>query len=150
MITHAHRRGHGRTSPAELRRTAHGEAGWGCRSDRGAGTLVAIAVLAVVGLIAIAAAGLGGASVARTQAQGVADLAALAAAYAARDQVALEWASGVPARPCALAREVAEANGAGIARCNVGRAGEVRLQTMVHTQWGEALAESRAGPSFAG
>lgn len=150
MITDAHCRGSIRAVPGEPHWESRWDTGQGFRSDRGAGTLVAIAVLAVVGLIAIAAAGLGGASVARTRAQGAADLAALAAAYAARDQVALEWTRDVQERPCAVAKEVARANGAGLARCNVGPAGDVRLQTSVRTRWGNTQAQSRAGPSFAG
>jgi len=118
--------------------------------DTGAGTLLAVALLAVVGLVAVMAAGLGGASVAQVRAQGVADLTAVVAAHAARDAWAVRSAAYGTPRACALATTVADANGAELARCGVEPGGVVQVSVCIATAWGNARASARAGPSSAG
>jgi len=121
------------------------------RGDRGSGTLLAIAVLAVVGAVALFAGALGGAAVAHGRAQGAADLSALTAAYTARDQRALGLLEAGPGRSedsaCGRANEVALANRSALESCFVDGSGAVTVEVSVGTAWGNAQASARAGSS---
>jgi secretion/DNA translocation related TadE-like protein len=79
----------------------------GLGSERGAATLIALALVAVVVMAALVTADIGALAVARAQAQTAADLAALAA---------VTPAGGGPA--LARAGEIAAANGARMTRCS--------------------------------
>lgn len=118
--------------------------------DAGAGTLLAVALLAVVALVGMLAAGLGGASVAQVRAQGVADLTAVAAAHTARDAMAVQSTPRGTPRACAVALAVADANGADLEGCGVDRGGAVQVDVSIATAWGNARASARAGPRSAG
>lgn len=86
-------------------------------------------------------------AVARAQAQGAADLAALTAAYSARDELVLAASSSSGADPCSLAHEVARQNGAGLSDCAVDARGAVRVRVVSTTAWGDVTASARAGPT---
>lgn len=105
--------------------------------DRGSASIIVIGaaiVLALLGAVAVtAAAGVGAAA----RAQGAADLAALAAASRARDDLALGRLDARGA--CDLAHAVARANGAAVVECSVTPSGIVRVDARV------TLSESR-GP----
>jgi secretion/DNA translocation related TadE-like protein len=77
--------------------------------ERGAGTVLAIALLAVVVVFGVAGVSLGAALSARQRVIGAADLAALAAADAA--------SGAIGGAPCDVAAAVARGNGAGLAGC---------------------------------
>ncbi|MEO8095908.1 MAG: Rv3654c family TadE-like protein [Pseudolysinimonas sp.] len=81
------------------------------RSDRGAGAVLALAVLGTVTLVVVAVLTLGAALVVRQRVIGAADAAALAAADAATGAVSGD--------PCALAAEAARANRAVLAECRL-------------------------------
>lgn len=121
------------------------------RGDRGSGTLLAIAVLAVVGAVALFAGALGGAAVAHGRAQGAADLSALTAAYTARDLRALGGEDGGPRQSgdsaCGRANQVALANNSALESCFVDGHGAVTVEVSVGTAWGNARATARAGSS---
>lgn len=77
--------------------------------ERGAGTVLVVAVVAAMVLAAVAAVGLGAGLTARQRVLAAADAAALAAA---------DVAAGVaPGDPCAIAERVAEADGARLDAC---------------------------------
>ncbi len=114
--------------------------------ERGAGTVLLLAVAAVVVLLALAIAALGAAQRARGVAQSAADLGALAAATALRHGV----------DPCATAAAGVERNAAELAACEVEPGGVVRVTTAcavagpeswVGALLGEASAAARAGPA---
>lgn len=114
------------------------------RSEQGSATVLAVAFLGVLSLVA-AALGVVGAMVnAHRVAQSAADLAALAGAVAA----------GRGGSPCDAAARVAVANGASVTACLVdGR--EVRVEVTVDgPHWlgqpHDLVAEARAGPATAG
>jgi secretion/DNA translocation related TadE-like protein len=89
--------------PGELRKVACGA---DTESERGAATLIALALVAVVVMAALVTADIGALAVARAQAQTAADLAALAAVTPTGDEPAL-----------ARAEKIAAANGARMTRC---------------------------------
>lgn len=111
------------------------------RSERGAATLIVLALSGLLMFIGLALAGVAAIVLAQRSAQAAADLAALAGASAA--------VSGADA--CAAASEIAEANGAALASCEL--AGTV--VTIVVLVEGPRLvdrrydvtAEARAGPA---
>lgn len=112
------------------------------RQEEGAGTVMALAVIAVALGLALGAIGLIQAQAASGRARQAADLAALAGATALSSILA-------PGDPCAMAERVAVANGAGLASCLV--SGEdVRVEVLVPaTILGiprQASASARAGP----
>ena len=78
-------------------------------SDRGAGAVLALAIVGAIALVLLAELALGAALELRQRVIGAADAAALAAADAASGAV-----SGVP---CGLAARVAEAGGATLTAC---------------------------------
>ncbi|WP_152203965.1 Rv3654c family TadE-like protein [Georgenia thermotolerans] len=110
--------------------------------DCGAGTVLALALVAVLLVLTLAVVGLARAVHARAAAQAAADLAALAAATALRD------AAG---DPCTVATAVVRANGAEPAGCAVaGAVVEVGARVVVLGQADGVLvarASARAGPA---
>lgn len=123
--------------------------GWGRHGDggreRGAGTVLVLALMAVLLTLTVAVVGLAGAVHARGTAQTAADLAALAAA------TALHRAGGPTADPCAVAAQVVVANDAEPAGCAVtGAVVEVGARVVILGQVDGALvarASARAGPA---
>lgn len=107
------------------------------RHERGAGTVLALAVVAVTVSLTTAAIGVVGAWGARQKAAVAADATALAAA-----DVAAGRASG---EPCAEADVVARANGASVTGCVVA-AVVVSVEVSVPYLGWEASAAARAGP----
>lgn len=115
--------------------------------DRGSGTVLVLAVCAVL-VVGITSTGLlAGAALARHHAQASADLAALAAA-----DVLLGRRTG---DACAVAARVASANGGRLAECRVLQDGTVRVSVRVQPRGpaaalGSARVEARAGPAPGG
>ncbi|MEN0128808.1 MAG: Rv3654c family TadE-like protein, partial [Brevundimonas sp.] len=106
--------------------------------DRGSGTVL---LLAVVGVLAVVAATIGllaAAQSARGRAQSAADLAALAAASAWQDG----WGD-----PCSIAAVAVRRNAARLASCEALPGGVVVVGVSVWSPAGAATAEARAGPS---
>ncbi|MBN9374638.1 MAG: hypothetical protein J0I40_04435 [Cellulomonas sp.] len=122
-------------------RAATVRAGW--RSDGGAGSVLTLAVGAVVVVLAVALGLLVQATGAHARAQLVADLSALAAA-----QQAQRAAFGIPGvgDPCGRARDVAVHNGGTLAHCSEPRPGQVAVDAVVTTPLGAAHVTARAGP----
>ncbi|MBE7325436.1 flp pilus-assembly TadE/G-like family protein [Nocardioides sp. Y6] len=110
------------------------------RCERGAGSVLTLALVAVLLTVTLAVAACGGLLSAHRQAQSAADLAALAGA--------VEAARGGDG--CAAAARVAELNGARSVRCSV-EGTEVRVVTGVRgPRWAgfraELVGEAVAGP----
>lgn len=114
-----------------------GYAHWPRAVERGSGTVLALATVAVLAAVTAAVVLVCGAWVARQRAGLAADAAALAGADAAVGRAAGD--------PCTQARLVARANGAALAECAV--AGVVVTVTAVvpYAGW-RAEAPARAGP----
>lgn len=112
------------------------------RSDRGAATVLVLALAVVLTGCAVVLASLGAVAVARHRAAAVADLAALAAA-----DHSLEG----PAAACAAAARVAAASGAEIGACVLqGQVAQVVARVRPSGRLGllgSAAARSRAGPT---
>jgi secretion/DNA translocation related TadE-like protein len=81
------------------------------RGESGAGSVLALAIVGAVVLLAVAALTLGSALVVRQKAIDAADAASLAAADAA--------SGAVGGDPCAIARRVAAADGGALGTCRV-------------------------------
>lgn len=107
------------------------------RQERGAGTVLALAVVAVTVTLTTAAIGVTGAWGARQKAAVAADATALAAADVAAGRTSGE--------PCARADVVARANGASVTGCVVA-AVAVSVEVSVPYLGWEASAAARAGP----
>ena len=124
-----------------MRRSRTSRALW--RSDEGAGSVLTLAVGAVVVVLAVALGLLVRATGAHARAQLVADLSALAAAREAQ-----RAAFGIPGAgdPCAKARDAAAHNGGTLSRCSEPRPGQVAVDAMVTTPLGAAHAAALAGP----
>ena len=97
----------------------------------------------------VAIALLGRAQCARSTAQTAADLAALAAAQDVRDASGgqVEAGTGVRGAPCAVARQIASANGSSLTGCWLLDGGVVRVTTLRPGGLGAATASARAGPA---
>ncbi|MET3973789.1 Rv3654c family TadE-like protein [Cellulosimicrobium sp. BE325] len=115
-------------------------------AEHGAGTVLVLGVVAAVLVLAVALGALAQAQAARGTAQTGADLAALAAATAARDG----W------EPCGRAREAAAHNRVVVVACTEQGAGVVRVDvesragvTFLGASLGRANAAARAGPASA-
>ena len=115
-------------------------------AERGAGTVLVLGIVAAVLVLALGLAALAHAQAARGTAQTGADLAALAAATAARDG----W------DPCGRAREVAARNAVAVTACAAQGGGVVRDDvastdgvTVLGVALGRASAAARAGPATA-
>ncbi|MGM7423975.1 Rv3654c family TadE-like protein [Cellulosimicrobium sp. CpK407] len=113
-------------------------------TERGAGTVLVLGIVAAVLVLALGLAALAHAQAARGAAQTGADLAALAAATAARDG----W------DPCDRAREVAARNAVSVTACADQGGGVVRVDvtttvgvTVLGVALGRASAAARAGPA---
>lgn len=114
--------------------------------ERGAGTVLVLGVVAVTLVLVLGLAALAQAQAARGTARSGADLAALAAASAARDG----WDA------CARADEVAERNQTAVTACGEQGGGVVRVDVVSRTgvtlfgvALGRASAAARAGPATA-
>ena len=110
--------------------------------DDGAGTVLALGVVAVLGALVLACAALGSAVVARHRANAAADLAALAAADRTLGRI--------PGAPCPAAAAVAAADGAAVSSCTVAPDGSVTVAVSVGLpspldRLGVARAQARAG-----
>ncbi|RBY74656.1 hypothetical protein DQ238_21470 [Geodermatophilus sp. TF02-6] len=110
--------------------------------ERGSATVWVVALSGVLAAIGVAAVLVGAAVVGRHRATGAADLAALAAA---------ERAVRGDSRACAVAAEVARANGAHLTACTVDGASVVEVAVEVPVRLGpvgahRAGARARAGP----
>jgi secretion/DNA translocation related TadE-like protein len=113
--------------------------------DRGSGTVLGLALVAVLLVMTLAVVGLARAVHARSTAQTAADLGALAAA------TALHRAGGPSADPCGVAAEVVAANDARLTACRAA-GGEVEVTALATVGGGEgsglvARATARAGPA---
>lgn len=107
--------------------------------DRGAATVLALALVALVLMLTAGALAVGSAVVASHRARLAADLASLAGASAAQDRSS--------AAACSAAQQVARANGAVTQSCSVDGA-DVEVTVLVKASlWpAPAAARSRAGP----
>ena len=111
------------------------------RDERGAATLIMLAMSGLLMFVGLALAGVAAIVLTQRSAQAVADLAALADASAA--------VSGGDA--CAAASEIAEANGAALARCEL-TGDVVKIAVRVDgprlaDRHYDVTAEARAGPA---
>jgi secretion/DNA translocation related TadE-like protein len=112
--------------------------------EEGAGTVLAVGLVAVLGTLILACAALGAAVASRHRAASAADLAALAGADRAVGRAMGE--------PCQAAANVARANAAQLTACRVDADGSVTVTVQVRlpspwTTLGPAQARSRAGPA---
>ncbi|MBM7504016.1 Rv3654c family TadE-like protein [Agromyces aurantiacus] len=107
------------------------------RGERGAATILALAIVGAIVALAAALAGVLVASVASQVAANAADAAALAAADAVSGAVAGE--------PCDLAARLADRNGARLSSCDVSGA-EVVIVVSVTRAALTITASARAGP----
>lgn len=112
--------------------------------ERGSGTVLTVAAIGVLLILATAGLQLGAAATAAHRARTAADLSALAGA------TALQEGSD---SPCARAAQVAGRNEAEIVDCSLGaeESVSVRVSTSVSTRWpgvpDRAVASARAGPA---
>lgn len=110
--------------------------------ERGAATVLVVALAGLLCFVAVGLAGAGGLVLAQREAQAAADLAALAGAIAANSPAAGD--------PCAEAARIAEGNGARLSRC-AESGGTVDVEVEVATRGplrplGPVLAPAKAGP----
>ena len=110
---------------------------WRIASDYGAGSVLALGVMAVVVMLTTIVVGVSGAWAAWQRAAIAADAAALAAA-----DVAVGRATG---DPCTEADRIALANGATVKSCLVTGVVVSVVTAVRYTGW-EALTSARAGP----
>lgn len=110
------------------------------RPERGAGTVLALGLGMLVVLAAVLILLLAQSGAMAFRAAAAADLAALAAADAARGIT--------PGEPCAVAADVARRNGARVLSCSEGTGSTVQVRTEleVRTPVGGATGLARAGP----
>ncbi|GEL96824.1 Rv3654c family TadE-like protein [Cellulomonas terrae] len=113
----------------------------GCGDDRGSGTVLLLALVAVVLVVAALLGLLGSAQLGRGRAQTAADLGALAGAS--------QVLAGQPGDPCPVAAEVVRRNGARLSSCTHEGAGVVTVRVVVRGAAGSATASARAGPASA-
>ncbi|HEX9229738.1 MAG TPA: Rv3654c family TadE-like protein [Arthrobacter sp.] len=108
--------------------------------ERGAGTVLALGLGILVVLAAVLILLLAQSAAMAFRAAAAADLAALAAADAARGIT--------PGDPCAVAADVARRNGARVLSCSQGTGSTVQVRTEleVRTPLGGATGLARAGP----
>ncbi|WP_369745052.1 Rv3654c family TadE-like protein [Paenarthrobacter sp. AMU7] len=108
--------------------------------ERGAGTVLALTLGAVVMALLVGVLVLAQAGVMASRAASAADLSALAAADAARGLTSGE--------PCAVASEVAARHDATVTSCTVtgGNVADVATELAHPFDWGVARGRARAGP----
>lgn len=113
----------------------------GARAERGAATVLAVAVLGLLLVVAAALAVVGAMVTAHRQAQSAADLAALAGARALADG----------ADACRAAAQLAAANGARLTACSVIDRDVSTSVVVTGPRWlgqaGDLDARARAGPA---
>ncbi|KRE42427.1 Rv3654c family TadE-like protein [Knoellia sp. Soil729] len=116
--------------------------------EQGSGTVLVVAAIGVLLVLATAGFQLGAAATAAHRARAAADLSALAGATARQG-------GGGGGVPCALVADVAARNGADVIACSlgVGESVTVRVSVEVSTHWpgvpDRAVASARAGPGDA-
>jgi secretion/DNA translocation related TadE-like protein len=115
---------------------------WMRPDDEGSGTVLALALVAVLTSLVLACAGLGAAVVARHRADSAADLGALAAADRSLGRS--------PGDPCTAAARVVRAGGAQLTACRVASDASVSVSVQVPlprpwSRLGVAQARARAG-----
>lgn len=113
--------------------------------ERGAATVLVLAIALVAGLLLLGLGLIAGAQASRVTAQTAADLAALAGADAA--------AAGSAQEPCSVAAEVAQRNRADLVTCSVTAQGIVEIEATRAAGFGsitigQASAQARAGPAW--
>ena len=108
--------------------------------ERGAGTVLALGLGALVVLAAVLIVLLAQSAAMAFRAAAAADLAALAAADAARGII--------PGEPCAVAADVTDRNNARVLSCSEGAGSTVQVRTEldIRTPLGGATGLARAGP----
>jgi secretion/DNA translocation related TadE-like protein len=128
---HAHRPGPGREQ---------GHATSRADRERGSGTVLALGLAVLVILAAVVVVVLAQSAASAFRAAAAADLAALAAADAARGLIAGD--------PCSVAADVARRNGAKVLSCAEGSGSTVQVRTELElpTPLGRATGLARAGP----
>lgn len=126
-----------RTSAPGIHPERRGQPG---HPERGAGTVLALGLGMMVVAAAVLIVLLAQSAAMALRAAAAADLAALAAADAARGIT--------PGEPCAVAADVARRNGARILSCLEGPGSTVQVRTELdaRTPWGGATGLARAGP----
>jgi secretion/DNA translocation related TadE-like protein len=92
------------------------------RSQKGSGSVLALALVAAIAFGGMAIAALGGAAAARWRSQTASDLAALAGAQAMIDGQGID-------RACAVAGDIAAANGARLTACGPADGDRLRVRT---------------------
>lgn len=109
-------------------------------NERGSGTMTMLATLGVVFTLLLATVTLTHAAIAAAKAAAAADLAALAAADAARGLMLDD--------PCALAEETVVKHQAMLTSCEIAEGGVARIETRVDTSLPiyHATGAARAGP----
>ncbi|WP_372592918.1 hypothetical protein [Actinotalea sp.] len=121
----------------------------GSARDEGSGSVLLVAVVLLVGALAMTVAGMVTVQGARSSARAAADLAALGAAGTLALPIGVDLVPGTEPRleeACARAAELAERNGARLVGCVGGDGGAVRVEVARGTPWGPALAAAVAGP----
>lgn len=116
--------------------------------DRGAGTVLVIALVAVAGVLAATLAVVGQGLLAGARARSAADLAALSGATVVAVPAGLvvtDPRAGDLA--CAAATDAAGRNGAAVTRCELSGGGVVTVTVGVPGPGGDVLASGRAGPT---
>ena len=113
----------------------------GVRGDRGSGTVLLLALVAVALVVAAMLGLLASAQLARGRAQSAADLGALAGAA--------RLLAGHAGDPCATAAQVVRRNHAALSSCTDEGAGVVTVEVVVEGAAGSATASARAGPASA-
>lgn len=118
-------------------------------SERGAGSVLVVGVVAVTLLLGAGVGVLAAAQRARAVAQTAADLGALAAAASVTvpQGVVMATPPSAGVDPCALAAEAVARNGAVLESCGVRPDGVAEVTASRRTGPGVAVARARAGPS---
>lgn len=115
----------------------------GCPAERGAATVLVVAVAGLLVLLGAAAGVVGAIVAAHRVAQSAADLAALAGAATLADHSGRD--------PCTTAGQVASANGADLGGCAVEGSDVVVEVTVAGPRWlgqdQDLMARARAGPA---
>ena len=109
--------------------------------DRGSGTVLLLALVAVLLVVAALLGLLASAQLARGRAQTAADLGALAGAA--------HLLAGRVGDPCAVAGQAVRRNGGTLAACTDDGRGVLTVRVVVQTATGPASAWARAGPASA-
>ena len=109
--------------------------------DRGSGTVLLLALVAVALVVAAMLGLLASAQLGRGRAQTAADLGALAGAA--------RLLAGQPGDPCPTVAEVVRRNRASLSSCTDEGGGVVTVRVVVRGPAGSATASARAGPTSA-